>query len=91
MKKMLTLLSVAALSLGAAEQMPLPSGKAEFAPTEKASADQVQTLVPRIEGNAKQVRINIWIVSTSQRKNFIHLFAFTSAFSFHIFFGCTEL
>ena len=52
MKKMLTLLSVAALSLGAAEQMPLPSGKAEFAPTEKASADQVQTLVPRIEGNA---------------------------------------
>ena len=36
MKKMLTLLSVAALSLGAAEQMPLPSGKAEFAPTEKS-------------------------------------------------------
>ena len=52
MKKTITLLAVVALSLGAAEKLPLPSGKAEFAQDKPARAGKVETFMPRIEGNA---------------------------------------
>ncbi len=52
MKKTIMLLSVAALSLGAAEKLPLPSGKAEFAQDKSAQSGKVETFTPQIEGNA---------------------------------------
>lgn len=52
MKTITALLSAAALSVIAAEKAPLPSGKAEFSPAKQNYGVHVQTLTPRIEGNA---------------------------------------